>query len=139
MKEKREKKSVAAAVLLGLFLGPIGTFYTGWKTFLVFMLLLIGGIIGIVAITGTAFEDTMAQVEAEVFDESEAAVAELGAAAGAGIGFVLLLLPYLAILGLAAIITNVVSCQRHNNRVEQFLHDEAERRHQELMSKGTET
>lgn len=134
-KSPKEKKSVAAAVLLGLFLGPLGTFYSGWKVFLVFVVLLFGGIIGIVAITGSAYDETMAEIQAENLDEYEHAGAEAGAAIGTGLGFVILFFPYLAVLGLAAIITNVMSCQRHNNRVEAFLRDEAERRHQEILSK----
>lgn len=134
-KTPKEKKSIAAAVILGLFLGPLGTFYSGWKVFLVFVVLFIGGIIGISAITGTAYNETMSEIETEYLDEYERSGVEAGAAIGTGLGFLVLFFLYLAVLGLAAIITNVMSCQRHNNRVEAFLRDEAERRHQEILSK----
>ncbi|MXZ54914.1 MAG: TM2 domain-containing protein [Gammaproteobacteria bacterium] len=134
MKNNREKKSVTAAVLLGLFLGPFGTFYTGWKTFLVFMALFLVGIIGIIAITSSAYDKTMVELEEEV-DVLYADAYEMGAAAGAGVSFILLFIPYMGILGLSALITNVVSCQKHNNRVEKFNQEVAERRHQELMNK----
>lgn len=135
-KQSTNKKSVAAAVLLGLFLGPFGTFYTGWKTFLLFIGLFFVGLFGIIAITGSAYEETMAEVQHT--DELYIEAAEVGASIGAGLGFVILFLPYMAILGLSALITNVVSCQRQNNRVERYLRDEEERRHQELMGKKTE-
>lgn len=130
----KEKKSIAAAVILGIFLGPLGTFYSGWKVFLIFLLLCIGGIIGSIIFTSTAYNETISETETKYLDEYEHSGVEAGAATGTTLGFVLLCFLYLAVY-LAAIITNVMSCQRHNNQVEAFLRGEAERRHQEILSK----